>query len=108
MANYQSVRFKPELIEEAAEMGELIGHSPPQFISECVKAICYLANNPDRRDIPRIVRLLDAARQEPTSFVDPSSVGRSSGKVKAGIQAAVKHAKNKAVQPKSVKPARKR
>lgn len=84
MPNYQSIRLKPDVLNEATKRGAPIGHSPPQFVSECVKAICEMIDNPGPQKIPLIVELVKTAMRErdaiPSSAV-ASRLGNASDAV---------------------------
>lgn len=107
MANSVPYRISKDYLGQVSEYAEAIGYSEPQFVGECVKAICGLVGQEDP-DIPKIVRLIEAANSIPTKFVGSSSAGEKLKASHPAVKDLVKHAKRKAAQTKTGKSALKR
>lgn len=64
MANQTTVKIDTEILNLAKEMGQTIDYSAKQMVEHCVQAIAEMHNEaPSKRNIPKLVRLLDAARE---------------------------------------------
>lgn len=61
---YSPINFDKDCFATAKLLANDLKWSAKEFVEECVKAIAELHNTPaDKRQVPKIVMLLDAARE---------------------------------------------